>query len=102
MNNTVFPATTPEYDSDVMTEVEDSTEKSHNVTVFNDEYNSFDHVIGLLVQYCLHEWAQAEQCAHFIHNKGSYAVKNGCKAVMEGIADALCVNGLDARVETNE
>ena len=102
MRHSLFPETTPEYDSDVMTEVEESTEKSHNVTVYNDEYNSFDHVIGLLVQYCEHEWSQAEQCAHFIHNKGSYAVKSGDKEKMESIADALCVNGLDARVESAE
>ena len=49
----------------------------HNLVVFNDEVNTFDHVIDTLIDVCGHTPEQAEQCTLLIHYKGKCTVKNG-------------------------
>jgi ATP-dependent Clp protease adaptor protein ClpS len=46
-----------------------------DLVVFNDDYNTFDHVINTLVKVCKHTPTQAEQCTLIIHYKGKCAVK---------------------------
>ncbi|MEO9964501.1 MAG: ATP-dependent Clp protease adaptor ClpS [Reichenbachiella sp.] len=62
------------------------------LVVFNDEVNTFDHVIDTLIKVCKHEREQAEQCTHIIHNNGKCKVKEGAydflKPMKEGILDA--------------
>ena len=41
-----------------------------NLVLYNDEHNTFDHVIDMLVSVCGHEPTQAEQCALLVHFKG--------------------------------
>ena len=41
-----------------------------DLVVFNDDHNTFDHVITTLVKVCRHSNEQAEQCAWIIHYKG--------------------------------
>lgn len=43
----------------------------------NDDVNSFDYVIETLMEVCLHEPLQAEQCALITHYKGKCGVKSG-------------------------
>ena len=38
-----------------------SSQKS--ILLYNDEVNTFDHVIDSLCKYCDHDVVQAEQCA---------------------------------------
>jgi ATP-dependent Clp protease adaptor protein ClpS len=45
--------------------------------LFNDDHNTFDHVIDALVDVCEHDPNQAEQCAMVAHFKGKCNVKNG-------------------------
>lgn len=45
--------------------------------LFNDEVNTFDHVIESLIEVCRHTHEQAEQCAMIAHHKGKCAVKTG-------------------------
>ena len=46
-------------------------EKQENIIVlFNDEVNTFDHVIDMLVEACDHTPIQAEQCSLIVHYKG--------------------------------
>jgi len=69
----------------------DSTKKK-NLVVFNDDFNTFDHVINTLIKICDHSPEQAEQCTFIIHYKGKCSVKNGSylelKPMKEGITDA--------------
>jgi ATP-dependent Clp protease adaptor protein ClpS len=48
-----------------------------NIVVYNDDVNTFEHVILCLIKYCRHSLEQAEQCTHIIHNNGKCAVKSG-------------------------
>ena len=48
-----------------------------DLVVYNDDFNTFDHVIKMLIQVCKHTTQQAEQCTWIIHFKGKCAVKKG-------------------------
>ncbi len=91
------PSTYTDFQDDVLT-LED-TEKSKRIVVYNDDVNSFQHVIKCLVKYCKHEELQAEQSALIIHTKGKSSVKEGNYDTLKPIKDALTENGIDAKIE---
>ncbi|HEY9178603.1 MAG TPA: ATP-dependent Clp protease adaptor ClpS [Flavipsychrobacter sp.] len=80
-------------DQDVM------VESLHNLIVWNDEVNTFDHVIDSLIDICEHSPEQAEQCALFIHHKGKYGVKKGSFDFLRPKAEALIDRGIQATVD---
>ena len=47
------------------------------LVLFNDDFNSFNHVIDCLVAICEHNPVQAEQCALITHFNGRCVIKNG-------------------------
>ena len=67
-------------------------EEQCDLIVFNDDVNTFEHVINTLIKVCKHSPEQAEQCTVLIHYKGKCAVKKGSykelKPMCEGILDA--------------
>lgn len=66
--------------------------------VFNDDFNTFDHVINTLIKVCRHTAEQAEQCAWIIHHKGKCSVKKGTFNDLKPKAEAICEAGIDARI----
>ena len=56
-----------------------STENSeiHEIILYNDDINTFDHVIECLISICDHTPLQAEQCTLIVHYKGKCSVKSG-------------------------
>ena len=86
-----------EEDDDVL--LEEVTEKTKSIVVYNDDHNTFDHVITCFVRYCGHHAHQAEQCAMIIHSNGKCSVKNGDMQKLKPIKEALCENGLTAKIE---
>ncbi len=48
-----------------------------SLVLFNDDHNTFDHVIKCLIDVCEHNYFQAEQCALITHLKGKCEVKQG-------------------------
>lgn len=72
--------------------VDINSTKKKDLIVFNDDFNTFDHVINTLIKICSHSPEQAEQCTFIIHYKGKCSVKNGSylelKPMKEGITDA--------------
>lgn len=75
------------------------TESLHNLVVWNDDVNTFDHVIESLVDICDHTPEQAEQCALFIHHKGKYGVKKGSFDILRPKAEALIDRGIQATID---
>ncbi|MEO1049623.1 MAG: ATP-dependent Clp protease adaptor ClpS [Bacteroidota bacterium] len=69
-----------------------------DLVVFNDDVNTFDHVINTLVKVCNHTLEQAEQCTWLIHYKGKCAVKTGFFNELRPMKDAICEAGIDARI----
>jgi ATP-dependent Clp protease adaptor protein ClpS len=49
----------------------------NEIVLFNDDVNTFDHVIDSLIEICDHTLEQAEQCAILVHYKGKCTVKTG-------------------------
>ena len=76
-----------------------SDEEINDLIVYNDDVNTFDHVINTLIRVCKHEPNQAEQCTLLIHYKGKCAVKKGSFVELipyrQGIVDA----GINAEIE---
>jgi ATP-dependent Clp protease adaptor protein ClpS len=69
-----------------------------DLVVFNDDVNTFDHVINTLIRVCRHTSEQAEQCTLIIHYKGKCAVKNGSLDFLKPMRDAICEAGIDGRI----
>jgi ATP-dependent Clp protease adaptor protein ClpS len=81
---------------DVMEAVE--TTDLMDLVVFNDDFNTFDHVIETLIRVCKHAREQAEQCTLIIHYKGKCAVKSGSFEFLKPLREAICEEGIDARI----
>lgn len=73
--------------------------KIYQLIVWNDEVNTFEHVIEALIDICEHSPEQAEQCAMIIHTKGKYAVKNGDYNDLKPLCEAITDRGIGATVE---
>ena len=56
--------------------LEQETHK-YEIVLHNDDVNTFDHVIDMLVDVCDHTPEQAEQCSLIVHYKGKCTVKTG-------------------------
>jgi ATP-dependent Clp protease adaptor protein ClpS len=81
---------------DVLESVE--TTDLMDLVVFNDDVNTFDHVIKTLVRVCRHTQEQAEQCTLLIHYRGKCAVKAGSFDYLKPMREAICEAGIDAKI----
>lgn len=80
-------------------DLEDTGDDSvRDLVVFNDDVNTFDHVIQTLVEVCHHTLEQAEQCTYIIHYKGKCTVKNGTFEELVPMRNAICDRGISAEV----
>ena len=70
-----------------------------DLIVYNDDVNTFEFVIQTLVDVCGHEYLQAVQCTHLIHNNGKCGVKRGTFRDLQPKCDALLEKGLSATIE---
>jgi ATP-dependent Clp protease adaptor protein ClpS len=57
--------------------------------LYNDDHNSFEHVIQALVEVCGHDEIQAEQCAVVAHFKGKCDISRGNIGVLAGMQASL-------------
>lgn len=69
-----------------------------DLVVFNDDFNTFDHVISTLIKVCDHSQEQAEQCTWIIHHKGKCTVKTGAFDFLNPMREAICEEGIDAKI----
>lgn len=58
-------------------ETDELVNESRQLILFNDDHNTFEHVIESLIECCEHDLHQAEQCALLTHFKGKCGVKEG-------------------------
>tara|TARA_R110002072_G_scaffold236749_4_gene394312 strand:+ start:2079 stop:2354 length:276 start_codon:yes stop_codon:yes gene_type:complete len=73
-------------------------QKNNEIVLFNDDVNTFDHVIETLVYACEHTPIQAEQCAWIVHYKGKCTVKTGSYEELEPRCSLLLDAGLSAEI----
>ena len=81
---------------DVLESVETSDVK--DLVVFNDDFNTFEHVIQTLINVCNHSPQQAEQCTWIIHYRGKCTVKTGSFEELQPQRQAICERGIDAKI----
>ncbi|MFP4846639.1 ATP-dependent Clp protease adaptor ClpS [Winogradskyella sp. PE311] len=78
--------------------VEEAILKQNEIVLFNDDVNTFDHVIDTLIYACDHAPEQAEQCAILVHYKGKCTVKTGSYDDLEPRCSKLLQAGLSAEI----
>jgi len=77
----------------------DQKEKDLNeIVLFNDDVNTFDHVIQTLVDVCEHTPEQAEQCSLIVHYNGKCTVKTGEYTDLKPRCARLLQAGLSAEI----
>ncbi len=69
------------------------------LVLLNDDFNSFDYVMEVLVEICDHSLTQAEQCATITHFKGKCEVRSGSITEMRELRYQLISRGLNASVD---
>ena len=74
------------------------TTKHNEIIVYNDDVNTFDHVIDTLVRVCDHTAIQAEQCSLIVHFNGKCTVKTGEYDKLKIQCTALLEAGLSAEI----
>lgn len=84
-------------EEEVLLEVEQ--DESFVLMLYNDDVNTFDHVIESLIEICDHEITQAEQCAYIVHTKGKCDIKHGNFKKLEKMCKKLLDRKLSATIE---
>lgn len=78
--------------------VEEQVGLNNEIIVYNDDVNTFDHVIETLIRVCNHTSEQAEQCSLIIHYKGKCTVKTGVLDELKPQCSSLLDAGLSAEI----
>ncbi len=80
------------------TAVLEAVDVNNEIVLYNDDVNTFDHVIETLIRICDHTSEQAEQCAILVHYKGKCTVKTGSFEELKPQCTGLLEAGLSAEI----
>jgi len=78
--------------------LEEEVVKNNEIVLYNDDVNTFNHVIDTLIYACEHTPEQAEQCSIIVHYKGKCTVKTGVYDELEPRCSLLLDAGLSAEI----
>ena len=78
--------------------IAEKEDQENQIVLYNDDVNTFDHVIETLVNTCEHTPIQAEQCALIVHYKGKCTVKSGSYEDLKPRCSKLLDAGLSAEI----
>ncbi len=78
--------------------LEEQISLNNEIVMYNDDVNTFDHVIDTLIRVCNHMPEQAEQCALIVHYKGKCTVKTGPLDELTAPCLQLLEAGLSAEI----
>jgi ATP-dependent Clp protease adaptor protein ClpS len=89
-----------DYEVEELVEVEEDqdNEDLKNLVVYNDDFNTFEHVTNTLIKVCKHDVQQAEQCTYLIHYKGRCAVKSGNYQRLKPMRESITEAGIKAAI----
>ncbi|WP_158729992.1 MULTISPECIES: ATP-dependent Clp protease adaptor ClpS [unclassified Flavobacterium] len=76
----------------------ESVVSDNEIVVYNDDVNTFDHVIDTLIRVCDHTPEQAEQCSLIVHYNGKCTVKTGPYDKLKNQCTQLLQAGLHAEI----
>ena len=77
---------------------EEQVGNNNEIVLYNDDVNTFDHVIETLIRVCKHTSEQAEQCSLLVHYKGKCTVKTGEYKELRPQCSQLLEAGLSAEI----
>jgi ATP-dependent Clp protease adaptor protein ClpS len=75
------------------------TEKTHKITLHNDDNNSFEYIMSCLVRLCNHTPLQAEQCALIADATGKVDIMSGTFDHMYDILNTFSELNVEASIE---
>lgn len=78
--------------------IEESISFNNEIVLYNDDVNTFDHVIDTLIRVCDHTPEQAEQCSLIVHYNGKCTVKTGEYKDLKPQCSLLLEAGLSAEI----
>lgn len=78
--------------------LDEQTSFNNEIVLYNDEVNTFDHVIDTLMRVCRHTPEQAEQCSLIVHYNGKCTVKTGEISELKPQCTQLLEAGLSAEI----
>lgn len=70
-----------------------------DLVLYNDDVNTFDHVIESLIEICAHDLLQAEQCTYIVHYNGKCVVKSDSYLKLRPMKEGLTDRGLSAVIK---
>lgn len=83
------------YNEDALEMLDDE----QSLLLLNDDVNTFDYVIEVLMKVCNHTLEQAETCAMITHYKGKCSVKSGTYEELEPYYISLLNHHLYAKIQ---
>ena len=86
-----------EFEEIVLDDVKEA--RVRDLVLYNDDVNTFEHVIESLIEICDHDLVQAEQCTYIVHYNGKCSVKNGTYLKLKPMRESLCDRGLSAVIQ---
>lgn len=78
--------------------VDEQVSANNEIVLYNDDVNTFDHVIHTLIKVCEHTSEQAEQCSLIVHYNGKCTVKTGEYKELKPQCTKLLEAGLSAEI----
>lgn len=86
-------------ESFTLDEILSVVKRNHRLILWNDDFNTFDHVIYCLMKHLDYSESQAEKIAWSVHTKGKYAVLEGSLTEIEVYRKILKQEGLTVSTE---
>ena len=78
--------------------LKEAVSTQNEIVVYNDDVNTFDHVIETLIYACDHTAEQAEQCSLIVHYNGKCTVKTGDYDDLKPRCSMLLEAGINAEI----
>ncbi len=76
-----------------------SLKNSHRLILWNDDVNTFEHVIWCMMNYLNYSEHQGEQIAWKVHNEGKCAILEGSFTEVEVYRKILQAEGLSVSID---
>ena len=78
--------------------IDSDSSHENEIILYNDDVNTFDHVIDTLMKVCDHTLEQAKQCSIIVHYKGKCSVRTGSYSDLKPRCTKLLEAGLSAEI----
>ena len=82
-------------------EIEENVENgiSNSVTLWNDDHNTFDHVINCMIKYLKKNADEATKIAFTVHNRGKCIICEGERKDLVEYFNILLFEGLTVTID---